>query len=104
MFQKTSNQKIMFPKMTMIGGNASSPATTINKTNKRTSSTKWILAYGIAFCALAAWMITVCDAKPAPVPPQELADALKVLQQLDRYYSQVARPRSVLKFFFLLIL
>jgi hypothetical protein len=33
-----------------------------------------------------------------PTDPEQLAamaDTLKYLQQLDRYYSQIARPRSV---------
>lgn len=53
----------------------------------------WIIVCSTALCILTTWMITGTEAKPAPIPPQELADALKVLQQLDRYYSQVARPR-----------
>ncbi|XP_053653102.1 neuropeptide F isoform X4 [Cherax quadricarinatus] len=35
----------------------------------------------------------VADAKPAPPQVAAMADALKYLQELDKYYSQVSRPR-----------
>ncbi|KAJ8891375.1 hypothetical protein PR048_010891 [Dryococelus australis] len=52
------------------------------------------------------WMLALCLvlslagrqalARPSPDPDQlaVMADALKYLQELDRYYSQVARPSS----------
>ncbi|XP_069958109.1 uncharacterized protein NPF isoform X1 [Cherax quadricarinatus] len=39
----------------------------------------------------------VADAKPAPPQVAAMADALKYLQELDKYYSQVSRPRPVVR-------
>ncbi|KAK8726544.1 hypothetical protein OTU49_010296 [Cherax quadricarinatus] len=36
----------------------------------------------------------VADAKPAPPQVAAMADALKYLQELDKYYSQVSRPST----------
>ncbi|KAA0194933.1 hypothetical protein HAZT_HAZT008472 [Hyalella azteca] len=36
---------------------------------------------------------TLVDARPEPAQLVAMADALKYLHQLDKYYSQVARPR-----------
>jgi hypothetical protein len=36
---------------------------------------------------------TLVNARPEPAQLVALADALKHLHQLDKYYSQVARPR-----------
>jgi hypothetical protein len=51
----------------------------------------WLLLLGCSFVlAHSAW------AKPTdPEQLAAMADTLKYLQELDRYYSQVARPRSV---------
>nr|UES72883.1 neuropeptide F1 a [Carausius morosus] len=54
----------------------------------------WLLAV-CCVLALASQLATPVLARPSPDPDQlaAMADALKYLQELDRYYSQVARPR-----------
>nr|QBX89062.1 neuropeptide F1 [Nephrops norvegicus] len=37
--------------------------------------------------------VSVTQAKPDPNQLAAMADALKYLQELDKYYSQVSRPR-----------
>nr|CAD7461518.1 unnamed protein product [Timema tahoe] len=53
----------------------------------------WLLVLGCVWAV--ASQLTPVMAKPSPDPDQmaAMADALKYLQDLDRYYSQVARPR-----------
>nr|UES72884.1 neuropeptide F1 b [Carausius morosus] len=53
----------------------------------------WLLAV-CCVLALASQLATPVLARPSPDPDQlaAMADALKYLQELDRYYSQVARP------------
>jgi hypothetical protein len=59
------------------------------------SSLCWILLVG---CALILVPNLVPNVWAKPTDPEQLAamaDTLKYLQELDRYYSQVARPRLV---------
>ncbi|XP_063220820.1 neuropeptide F-like [Bacillus rossius redtenbacheri] len=53
----------------------------------------WLLAL-VCVLALAGELASPALARPSPDPDQlaAMADALKYLQELDRYYSQVARP------------
>jgi len=43
---------------------------------------------------VAALMLPVAEAKPDPTQLAAMADAIKYLQELDKYYSQVARPST----------
>ncbi|CAK1579580.1 unnamed protein product [Parnassius mnemosyne] len=45
------------------------------------------------FVALAAVLAIVCLAEAREDGPHDMADALRMLQELDRYYTQAARPR-----------
>jgi hypothetical protein len=59
------------------------------------SSLCWLLVLG---CALILIPSLTANVWAKPTDPEQLAamaDTLKYLQELDRYYSQVARPRSV---------
>lgn len=59
------------------------------------SSLGWFLVVG---CALILIPNLAPSVWAKPTDPEQLAamaDTLKYLQELDRYYSQVARPRSV---------
>jgi hypothetical protein len=59
------------------------------------SSLCWLLVLG---CALIVIPSIAPDVWAKPTDPEQLAamaDTLKYLQELDRYYSQIARPRSV---------
>ncbi|KAK7789140.1 hypothetical protein R5R35_002082 [Gryllus longicercus] len=50
----------------------------------------------VAALALLATAAPAASAAPAAAPAQDIEramEALKYLQELDRYYSQVARPR-----------
>ncbi|XP_042870457.1 neuropeptide F-like isoform X2 [Penaeus japonicus] len=38
-------------------------------------------------------LVAVAEAKPDPSQLANMAEALKYLQELDKYYSQVSRPR-----------
>jgi hypothetical protein len=47
---------------------------------------------------LGCTLVLTPSVRAKPTDPEQLAamaDTLKYLQELDRYYSQVARPRSV---------
>nr|AGM32387.1 neuropeptide F [Coptotermes formosanus] len=57
------------------------------------SSLCWLLVLG---CALIIIPSIAPDVWAKPTDPEQLAamaDTLKYLQELDRYYSQIARPR-----------
>jgi hypothetical protein len=58
----------------------------------------WLLLLG---CTLALIPSLTPSVLAKPTDPEQLAamaDTLKYLQELDRYYSQVARPRYVYVF------
>lgn len=46
--------------------------------------------------AVAVVLAIVCLAEAREEGPHDMADALRMLQELDRYYTQAARPRSVI--------
>nr|ACV86033.1 neuropeptide F [Reticulitermes flavipes] len=50
----------------------------------------WLLVLG---CALIFVPSIVPSVWAKPSDPEQLADTLKYLEELDRFYSQVARPR-----------
>lgn len=43
--------------------------------------------------ALTVVLALVCLAEARDDGPHDMADALRILQELDRYYTQAARPR-----------
>ncbi|XP_073952229.1 neuropeptide F isoform X2 [Choristoneura fumiferana] len=43
--------------------------------------------------AIAVVLACVCLAEAREESPHDMADALRMLQELDRYYTQAARPR-----------
>ncbi|CAH0674100.1 unnamed protein product [Spodoptera exigua] len=43
--------------------------------------------------AVAVVLALVCLAEAREEGPHDMADALRMLQELDRYYTQAARPR-----------
>ncbi|XP_075975977.1 uncharacterized protein LOC142976474 [Anticarsia gemmatalis] len=43
--------------------------------------------------AVAVVLALVCFAEAREEGPHDMADALRMLQELDRYYTQAARPR-----------
>lgn len=45
--------------------------------------------------AIAVVLAIVCLAEAREEGPHDMADALRMLQELDRYYTQAARPRLV---------
>ncbi|KAG7158257.1 neuropeptide F1-like [Homarus americanus] len=47
---------------------------------------------------VSVFQVSVTQAKPDPNQLAAMADALKYLQELDKYYSQVSRPRYVPRF------
>uniref|UniRef100_A0A2H1WDY0 SFRICE_004335 n=1 Tax=Spodoptera frugiperda TaxID=7108 RepID=A0A2H1WDY0_SPOFR len=44
--------------------------------------------------AVAVVLALVCLAEAREEGPHDMADALRMLQELDRYYTQAARPRK----------
>lgn len=45
--------------------------------------------------AVVVVLAIVCLAEAREEGPHDMADALRMLQELDRYYTQAARPRLV---------
>lgn len=45
--------------------------------------------------ALAVVVAAICLAEAREEGPHDMADALRMLQELDRLYTQAARPRYV---------
>ncbi|XP_068624574.1 neuropeptide F [Battus philenor] len=43
--------------------------------------------------AVALVLAVICFAEAREEGPHDMADALRMLQELDRYYTQAARPR-----------
>ncbi|GBP71505.1 hypothetical protein EVAR_57070_1 [Eumeta japonica] len=44
--------------------------------------------------ALALLVLAICYSEGREEGPHDMADALRMLQELDRYYTQAARPRA----------
>ena len=59
------------------------------------SSLYWLLVLGCVFILIPNIAHNVWAKPTEPEQLAAMADTLKYLQQLDRYYSQIARPRSV---------
>merc|ERR1711962_1227533 len=51
------------------------------------------LAIAMGVVAIGVLQMGTAEAKPDPTQLAAMADAIKYLQELDKYYSQVARPR-----------
>jgi hypothetical protein len=58
------------------------------------SSLCWLFVLGCAFVLIPNIAHNVWAKPTDPEQLAAMADTLKYLQQLDRYYSQIARPRS----------
>ncbi|KAG8227653.1 hypothetical protein J437_LFUL007849 [Ladona fulva] len=52
----------------------------------------WLAAAVLVLLGVAAELWSPAEGKPDPGQLAAMADALKYLQELDKYYSQVARP------------
>merc|ERR1711962_1007102 len=52
------------------------------------------LAIAMGVVAIGVLQMGTAEAKPDPTQLAAMADAIKYLQELDKYYSQVARPST----------
>ncbi|XP_071444124.1 neuropeptide F [Hetaerina americana] len=74
----------------MISG--SSPARSAGVPAKSYRRIPWLAAAALIFLGIATELWSPAEGKPDPSQLAAMADALKYLQELDKYYSQVARP------------
>ncbi|XP_027221822.1 neuropeptide F isoform X2 [Penaeus vannamei] len=56
-------------------------------------SQMWAAVVVVVVLVVATDLGAVAEAKPDPSQLANMAEALKYLQELDKYYSQVSRPR-----------
>lgn len=59
----------------------------------RARQTQLVLCAVLAAIAIAALLAPCVSARPSSSEVENMAEALRYLEQIDKYYSQMARPR-----------
>lgn len=59
----------------------------------RARQTQLVLCAVLAAIAIAALLAPSVSARPSSSEVENMAEALRYLEQIDKYYSQMARPR-----------
>ncbi|XP_046390053.1 neuropeptide F isoform X2 [Ischnura elegans] len=77
----------------MAASSASWPAKSARVPARSSRRLPWLAAAALILLGIATELWSPAEAKPDPSQLAAMADALKYLQELDKYYSQVARPR-----------
>merc|ERR1711976_798458 len=63
---------------------------------RKNTSSNMNLSSSLVFLGLCLVLLSLAEARPSSgsEDKEEMTDALKYLEELDKYYSQVARPRQ----------
>ncbi|KAJ0177921.1 hypothetical protein K1T71_006794 [Dendrolimus kikuchii] len=76
-----------------LAANRETPLHSLKKVSRRRKNKKDNMLSKSFAITIAVVLAVVCLAEAREEGPHDMADALRMLQELDRFYTQAARPR-----------